>query len=375
MVSFVTVAMPIPPLSTTSRVDSRPLRQLRAFLLAFAVMLGGPSVARAADGILKVKSNVPTAEVFVDGQSLGAAPVTRFLAPGSHAIRVVADNYDPYVRKVDVQDGKTSELNATLIPGVGTAEFVGPPAGRLDIDGHDRGALPIRLSDLEPGPHVWKVTSPKFEPAEGTLLFLAGKNYLVNVPMVSSAGVLVVDTSPSGATVLLDGKDVGVTPLRLEGVALGVHGVVLQAPDRATVVRTVDTTDGSRGTVTASLPSGGSVIKVSTGSATGKVYLNGTPIGEGASVKFGPVEKGRAQVAIEVDGDRASASFNLPASGTLLLRRSGDKVEKQKPLVARWGFWAAVGGGVAVGAGAGIATAAAIEPEPAPSGDTVVTLP
>ncbi len=375
MVSFVTVAMLTPPLSSPSRVPSRPARQLRAFLLAFAVMLGGSDIARAADGILKVRSNVAAAEVWVDGQSLGPVPVTRFLAPGSHAVRVVADNFDPYVRKVDVQDGKTTDVNATLVAGAGTAEFVGAAASRLEVDGHDRGALPIRLSDLAPGPHVWKVTSPKFEPAEGTLLFLAGKNYLVNVPAVSSAGVLVVDTSPSGATVLLDGKDVGVTPLRLEGVPLGVHGLVLKAADRATVVRTVDTTDGSRGQVTASLPSGGSVIKVTTGSATGKVFLNGTPIGEGATVKFGPVEKGRAQVAIEVDGDRASASFNLPASGTLLLRRSGDEVEKQKPLVARWGFWAAVGGGVAVGAGAGIATATAVQPEPAPSGDTVVTLP
>jgi hypothetical protein len=357
------------------RAPSRPARQLRAFLLAFAVMLGGADIARAADGILKVRSNVAAAEVWVDGQSLGPVPVTRFLAPGSHAVRVVADNFDPYVRKVDVQDGKTTDVNATLVAGTGTAEFVGAPASRLEVDGHDRGALPIRLSDLAPGPHVWKVTSPKFEPAEGTLLFLAGKNYLVNVPTVSSAGVLVVDTSPSGATVLLDGKDVGVTPLRLEGVPLGVHGLVLKAADRATVVRTVDTTDGSRGQVTASLPSGGSIIKVTTGSATGKVFLNGTPIGEGATVKFGPVEKGRAQVAIEVDGDRASASFNLPASGTLLLHRSGDAVEKQKPLVARWGFWAAVGGGVAVGAGAGIATATAVQPEPAPSGDTVVTLP
>lgn len=367
--------MLLPHVSPSSRIPSDALRQLRSLLLVLVVFVISGREALAADGILKVKSNVATAEVFVDGQSYGPAPVTRFLPPGSHAIRIVADNYDPYVRRIEVQDGKATDVNAVLMAGTGTAEFTGPPGSRLQIDGRDRGVLPIRVSDLTPGSYAWKVTAPKYEPTEGNIAFVQGKNYLIDVSLSSSAGVFVVESTPAGADVLLDGKNVGKTPLRLEGIPLGVHGVVLQAPDRATVVRTADTTDGSRGEIIASLPKGGSLLKVSTGSGDAKVFLNGTSIGEGASVKFGPVEKGRAQVAIETDGQRVSASFNFPASGTLLLRKSGDTVEKQKPLTKRWGFWAAIGGGVAVGAGAGIATAAVVQPEPAPSGDTVVTLP
>lgn len=354
------------------RGPAAPVSRFTALLAALATLT---APALAADGIVKVKSNVAAAEVFIDGQSLGQVPVTRFLPPGSHSMRVVADNYDPLVRKVDVAEGKTSEVNALLAPGDGTAEFEGPPAGRLYIDGTESGLLPIRISELTGGSHSWKVTSAKYEPQEGVLDFVKGKNYLISVPMTSSAGVFLVESTPAGADVQLDGKSVGQTPLRLEGIAAGTHGLVLQFEGRATVVRTVDTSDGSRGELTVSLPKGGSTLKVATGSPSGKVFLNGAPIGEGAVVNFGPVEKGHATVTVEVDGQRVSAGQTLPASGTLMLRRTPDGIERMKPLTQRWGFWAAIGGGAAVGAGAGVVTAVALQPEPLPSGDTVVTLP
>lgn len=352
-------------------------RRLAAvFLTSVGLAALASQPARAADGILTVKSPVATAEVYVDGQNLGPVPVTKFLAPGPHAVRVVADNYDPYVRKVDIGDGKKVELNAVLMEGTGTAEFVGGGTGaRLSVDGKDRGLLPMRLSDLTPGTHDWVVSAPKLEPAEGTLEFVKGKNYLIDVKLRSATGVFVVESTPAGASVTLDGKPVGTTPLRLEGVKPGVHGVVVQGEGRAAVVRSVDTTDGSRGEVNATLPKAGAVLKVTTGSPNATVSLNGASIGQGASVKFGPVEKGKSQLVIEVDGTQVADTVSIPGSGTLLLRRAGTEIERQKPLAQRWGFWAAVGGGAAVAAGAGVATAVAVQPEPLPSGDTVVTLP
>lgn len=364
----------MPTFTMPAPTPSPLLRALTTLAAVTALLLASAGQALAADGILKVKSNVPGAEVYLDGQSIGPVPITRFLSPGTHAMRVVADDYDPMVRKVDILDGKTTEINALLAAGTGTAEFEGPPAGKLTVDGKDAGILPIRMSDLTPGSHTWAVNSDRYEPQQGTLEFVKGKNYIVSVPMTSSAGVFLITSTPV-AEVLMDGKSVGQTPLRLEGVALGVHGIVLKAADRATVVRTVDTSDGSRGELTVSLPKGGSVLKIATGSASAQVFLNGTPIGEGAVVKFGPLEKGHAQVSIDVDGARVTEGETIPASGTLLLRRTPDGIEKLKPLTQRWGFWAAVGGGAAVGAGAGIATAVVLQPAPLPAGDTVVTLP
>lgn len=62
----------------------------------------------------------------------------------------------------------------------------------------------------------------------------------VEPPPVSagSGGALHIETQPSGAAVLLDGEDVGRTPLKLEDVKPGRHSVTLST-DSATVKRTV----------------------------------------------------------------------------------------------------------------------------------------
>lgn len=351
-----------------------PISALALLIHLLAWLIPGAS-AEDATGILKVRSTVDGAEVWVDGALLGTAPVTKYLPAGAHTLRVVADHHDPFVRRIDIAVDRTLDVNAALSRGAGTVEFTGPAGARVSLDGVDRGPLPIRLPAPAPGPHVWRVDAPKMEPAEGRIDVVAGRNYLVEAALASSAGVFVVASTPEGARVVLDGKDVGVTPLRLEGVPLGKHGVLVQMDGRAAIVRSVDTTDGSRGEVVATLPASGGTLAVSTGRADAKVYVNDALVGEGDVVKVGPLEKGRAKVRVEL-GDRvATDTLSIPARGQVALRVAGDSLVERKPLVQRWGFWAAVGGGAVATGTAAAVVAKLAEPEPPPSGDVVVALP
>lgn len=331
--------------------------------------------AHATDAILRVRASVAGAEVFVDGKSLGAAPVTTYVAPGVHTLRVVADFHDPFVRKLDVQEGKAIDVTATLPDGKGTVEWVGQPGAQLWVDGQERGVLPIRLPDITPGAHTWRTEAPKMEPAEGTIDFLAGKNYLVEVNMTSSKGIFVFDSTPPGAEVWLDGRSVGVTPLRLEHVMPGVHGVELRMEDRARLARSVDTTDGSRGEVIATLARNGCTLTVTTGADDARVYVNDVPAGSGSRVTYGPVEKGRVEVRVDSGGASTATAVTLPGSGKMALKMEEGALVRQAPLVQRWGFWAAVGGGAVAVAGGATAVAIVADAPPAPAGDVVETLP
>lgn len=344
-------------------------------LLLSLVGLFVPVAAAEETGILKVRSSVEGAEVYVDGALLGKAPLTKYLAVGTHQLRVVADRHDPFVRKIEIAADKTVEIQATLTPGNGTLEFTGPPGARLFVDGADRGELPIRIPSPGAGKRTWRVEAPKHEPAEGVLDVVAGKNYLLDVPMRSSRGVFVVETTPAGATVLLDGTDVGKTPLRLENVEPGLHVVVVSHPETAGIVRTVDTSDGSRGEVKATLPKSGATVEVSTGSADARVFVNGAPFGMGQKVVIGPIEKSKLQIRVELGGRAVEDTVAVPARGTVALRVSGDELAERKPLVQRWGFWAAVGGAAVAGGATAAAVAVATAPEPPPTGETVVELP
>ena len=55
---------------------------------------------------LRIDSDVPGAQVFVDRQFVGAAPVTTTdVKPGTHQINVSAPGYDQYAQSIDVSPG------------------------------------------------------------------------------------------------------------------------------------------------------------------------------------------------------------------------------------------------------------------------------
>ncbi len=357
-----------------------------ALSLLFLLSTCAPSVIRsagaeevsapAASGLLKVRSSVANAEVYLDGALIGTVPLTTMVPAGSHQIRVVADNYDPYVRKIDIQADRTTDLQASLVPGNGSVEFTGPPGARLWLDGQDKGELPIRVRDPGAGTHTWRVEAPKREPATGEIVAVKGRNYLIDVKMASSAGIFVIESTPPGATVVLDEKVVGVTPLRLEGVAAGEHDVRVELDGYATVLRAIDTTDGRRGEVLVTMAKEGGTITVKTGSGDATVYVNDVLIGSGATVRGGPYEDGRARVRVVSAADGAvEGNVSIPESGGVTVRVAPEGISEVQPLYRRWGFWAVVGGVTAAGGGAAIAAAVAAAPDPVEEGDQILVLP
>jgi hypothetical protein len=343
-------------------------------LWALALLVG---VVRAEDAsaILKVKSSVPGAEIYVDGALIGQAPLTKYMPAGTHQLRVVADFNDPFVRRITLEADRTLEVNATLTKGAGTIEFTGPAGAHVFTGDLDRGPVPIRLPSPGAGPLAWRMVAPGFETAEGVLSVVAGRNHLVDVKLESSRGVFAVTSEPAGAAVRLDGKDVGVTPLRLTGVEPGVHGVEVALAGYARVVRSIDTSAGTRGEVAAKLTKGGASLTLATGNDAAQVFVNDAPVGIGTNVRVDGLERGRATVRVVYADRVVKHAVTVPASGALALRVNGDALVERKKLTEQWGFWAAVGGGVAAGGTVAAVVANANQPEPPPTGDTVVTLP
>ncbi|PYR68019.1 MAG: hypothetical protein DMF88_10840 [Acidobacteria bacterium] len=55
---------------------------------------------------LHIDSDVPGAQVFVDRQFVGAAPVTTTdVKPGAHQLNVSAPGYDPYAQSIEIEPG------------------------------------------------------------------------------------------------------------------------------------------------------------------------------------------------------------------------------------------------------------------------------
>ena len=95
-----------PPAPAPAPVEApRPVRRAAAPAPAAA-----PPPAEAAPPpdlvTLHIESDVPGAQVFVDRQFVGAAPVTTTdVKPGTHQINVSAPGYDQYAQSIDISPG------------------------------------------------------------------------------------------------------------------------------------------------------------------------------------------------------------------------------------------------------------------------------
>ncbi len=352
--------------------------------LVFCLLPGAAQAQDESQGILKVSSSVKGALVHIDYEQAGEAPMTRYLPPGKHTVRVSADGYDPFVRRVNVQPNVTTQIVANLKPGGGTVEFFFRPGGAtVEISGTDVGPSPIRLDSVQPGEHTWRVTAPQHVPAEGSFTFTKGGNVLVAGTLESAIGQVWVDSDPAGARVWVDDQDRGVTPLRLADVTPGAHSVRLEAEGSAVAIKSFDNSDGELVQLDARLGDTGANVSVMANSDAAVVQIDGQTLGTGKKVKVF-LERGTYGLQVSATGHQVlETKVDVPPVGGVVYKvtlapdgqAGGSTLAVGKPLLARWTTWAIAGGGAVAGAAAVGVVVVALRPDAPPSGDVVVPLP
>ncbi len=98
---------------------------------------------------------LPRAEIFVDGKKIcDSTPcVVPELEAGARLVKATSPGYQtPAPTTVQVESGRRGEVVITLAPSTATLIARGDQPGvKVYVDGVDRGALPAKLDDLQPG--------------------------------------------------------------------------------------------------------------------------------------------------------------------------------------------------------------------------------
>ena len=165
-----------------------------------------PAAPRATAGRLVVQSSPSKANVTINGRWRGRTPLTidplRF---GKYNVRVVQAGYEVAGERFTLSaDSASKTVDVDLRPAKKQASAPAPKP---------------RVSQTPPSNAS---QPPKPPPAS------------VATKLAASTGELYVDSRPQGATVFVDGKEVGVTPLRLDGQRVGSHHVQLVLTDHQT---------------------------------------------------------------------------------------------------------------------------------------------
>lgn len=119
-----------------------------------------------------------------------------------------------------------------------------PAGARVFVDGRDQGASPAEVRGLAPGVHTVQIIGDGFvteerqvaitrdRPAQNLTIALTRAGSAAAAAIApgrpAAASALRIESRPAGATIFLDGRLVGTTPMLLSGVAPGAHEVRME---------------------------------------------------------------------------------------------------------------------------------------------------
>ena len=195
----------------------------------------------AVGGAIDVVSDPPGARVTVDGAASGVTPVTIHSVSAARHTVVIGQGSSLVTRSVDVANGATASIFASLTPQSGGG------SGTLAVDS------PVELRILENGqllglsngaPIVLAVGKHQLDLVNEALDFRVSRamaveaNKAAKLTVAAPTGTLSVNALP-WAEVFVDGHSVGVTPLGALSMPIGSHEVVWRHPQLGERRRTV----------------------------------------------------------------------------------------------------------------------------------------
>ena len=210
-------------------------RKLQEFFLPLAKKVDPARIDVRADA----DQNVFAAQVWLDGQLQGEAPLLLTVDEGRHQVEVKKADFDNFSQWVEVKEGEKVTVNPML------REIKKAKKGSVLVEADVAGAevyldgnkhpdpTPTIITDLVEGPHVIEVRKEPAIPWKQTISVLADKTVKVSAELKATiggqGGVIRVLSNVDKAEVYLDGTKVGVAPIDIKDVKTGEHVVEVKA--------------------------------------------------------------------------------------------------------------------------------------------------
>ncbi|MCW8130623.1 MAG: PEGA domain-containing protein [Planctomycetota bacterium] len=121
-----------------------------------------------------------------------------------------------------------------------------PPGASLFINGRLVGATPLTLEGLAAGAYGVRLEMDGRQPRTLRMNVDGKAQSFLETMDPLSTGVLVVDISPRGAEVLLDGELMGLTPLTMEHAPAGIHELLIRKTNCAPFSQRIDLKAGDK---------------------------------------------------------------------------------------------------------------------------------
>jgi formylglycine-generating enzyme required for sulfatase activity len=166
----------------------------------------------------------------------------RLLLPGSYTVTARRDGYRPLEQPLSVTGDRRQVARFVMerLPGRVLVETKPAAAVRVLVDGADRGTTPLQPLEVAAGEHEVQLRAEGYK-AFSTRLRVAGggEQQTLQATLVPDRAPVSFSSEPTGATVRVDGAEVGRTPLTVD-LSSGSRAVAVSLAGHRPAGRTID---------------------------------------------------------------------------------------------------------------------------------------
>lgn len=169
---------------------------------------------------VRILTEPPGAEVYLDGVPRGETPATLHVPAGRHSLFLFLRGMLPIERVVTWAPGERPILRETLRrQSGGIVVLSDPPGAEVFLDGRRLGAAPFAFEKLPSGVHELKITKPGFDPLITRVHLDSDEPNVVAVRLHGPPVFLWVE-GPPGSQVYLDGSYAGEVTAEALGIKI-----------------------------------------------------------------------------------------------------------------------------------------------------------
>lgn len=199
------------------------------------------------------KNNV-VAKINGEMQQVDNGEVMTFLNAGTYTISVEAPGYESYSSDVTIDDSAKKKLDINLQSIKAKLTVSSTTEGAtIYINDKERGIGSVTL-ELMPGKYILEGRKESHRPHAEEITLANRERRTVTLPALTPIyGALDVSYKPIDATVTVDNKQVGTTPLLLRDILIGKHKVTVSKSGYESFTTTVNVTEGETAILSGSL--------------------------------------------------------------------------------------------------------------------------
>ncbi len=208
-----------------------------------------PSTQQQAERIqeqfLSVSGTPEKAEVFLNNEKIGVTPIDyRKVNPGKYYVKIVHKGYVDFEDEIVVKPGGDESVSYRLLS-YATLSFTGSPDGAsVVVNDKEIGKTPIENYEIPQGTYTIKISHDGYVDFEQSVAVSYGQNKYIDF-FLTALETISVGGFPAGASVFINGENVGVTPLDNHVVPEGNYKVKISSAGYETYKETVKVENGS----------------------------------------------------------------------------------------------------------------------------------